>query len=287
MNLQIVNPDPRYAPAALMEPTSFGYIHLAAEVHPPHRPGPLLLRGRAKSHLLANLAELARELERVGGVEKVTVYEAIAFPPFGRFPYVKERADRIRFPRFDVVVLVETTSLAAIRQVQGTVPYRTLLDTMRKNARRVHEIAARNAKRIGDVDKSRQGLFLFTRRRRVSTTRPCSSRSKARALTTSPSITPGGTGACRGSCRGSSSRRASARSYRQTCQPTGWARCRCSIGSPGPRIVGRSPACRCCSRRRPPCCSRRSRRGLSVAGPAADDRIRSVWITETRAGAAR
>ncbi len=161
MELQIVNPDPRYAPAALLEPATSGYIHIGAEVRPPPRPGPLLFRGRAKRHLLATLDELARRLERERAVEKVTVYEAVAIPPFSRFPYVKDRAGEIRFPRFDVVVLVETTSPAALRDVQATAPYRELLDTLRAHARRVHVVAARNAKRMGDVDKTRQGLFLF------------------------------------------------------------------------------------------------------------------------------
>ena len=80
MELQIVNPDPRYAPAALLEPATSGYIHIGAEVRPPPRPGPLLFRGRAKRHLLATLDELARRLERERAVEKVTVYEAVAIP---------------------------------------------------------------------------------------------------------------------------------------------------------------------------------------------------------------
>ena len=42
MELQIVNPDPRYGPAPMMEPATSGYIHLAAEVRPPARPGPIL-----------------------------------------------------------------------------------------------------------------------------------------------------------------------------------------------------------------------------------------------------
>ncbi|OFX18714.1 MAG: hypothetical protein A2V77_01185 [Anaeromyxobacter sp. RBG_16_69_14] len=161
MELQIVNPDPRYAPAALMEPARLGYIHIAAEVNPPRRPGPLLVRGRAKSRLIPRLEELGHQLEQAGGVEKVTIYEAVAIAPFSRFPYVKELADWIRFPRFDVVVLVETTSPDVIRDVQATPPYRALLDALGAHARRLHVVAARNAKRIGDVDKTRQGLFLF------------------------------------------------------------------------------------------------------------------------------
>jgi hypothetical protein len=161
MDLQIVNPDRRYQPVALLEPRPFGYLHVAAEVSPPRRPGPIVRRGRARSRLLARLDPLARELERVAAVVKVTVYEAVVIPPFGRFPYVKERASEVRFPRFDVVVLVETISPEAVREVQATPSYRALLEELHANARRVHVLAARNTKRLDDVDRSRQGLFLF------------------------------------------------------------------------------------------------------------------------------
>jgi hypothetical protein len=160
MELQIVNPDPRYTPATLVEPRASGYIHIAAEVRPPRRPGPILFRGRTRA-LLARLDDLVRQVERVAGVSKVTLYEAVTIPPFGRFPYVKERAGEIRFPRFDVVVLIETTSPDLIRGVQASAPYRALVETLRANARRTHVLAARNVKRIGDVDRDRQGLFLF------------------------------------------------------------------------------------------------------------------------------
>jgi hypothetical protein len=161
MEPHIVNPDPRYSPAVLMEPAASGYIHLAAEVHAPARPGPLLFRGRAKRELIRTLHELGRRLEGEPGVEKVTIYEAIVIPPLGRFPYVRERAGEIPLPRFDVAVLVETTSTAAIGDVQATASYRDLLETLRSRSRRTHVVAARNAKRIGDVDTSRPGLFLF------------------------------------------------------------------------------------------------------------------------------
>jgi hypothetical protein len=160
MDLQIVNPDPRYSPATLQEPALSGYLHLAAEVQAPARPGPLF-RARERSELLARLVALARRLETVDGVEQVSVYEAIATPPFSRFPYVKERVPENQFPRFDVVVLVETTSPAVLRGVQATPEYRELLEALRAHARRLHVVAARNAKRIADVDRSHPGLFLF------------------------------------------------------------------------------------------------------------------------------
>jgi hypothetical protein len=161
MELKIVNPDPAYATVKLVEPATRGYIHVAAEVRP--RRLPFLQRlpaGREKGALLGRLTELARQLERLEAVEKVTVFDALAIAP-ARSAYLKERGDSLHVPRFDVVVLIETTSPAVIRDVQSTPLYEALLDALRSQAKRLHVMAARNAKRVGDVDKTRQGLFLF------------------------------------------------------------------------------------------------------------------------------
>jgi hypothetical protein len=161
MELKIVNPDPAYATIKLVEPATRGYIHVGAEVRP--RRLPFLQRlpaGREKSALIGRLTRLARQLEDLEAVEKVTLFDALAIAP-ARSAYLKERADSIRVPRFDVVVLIETTSPAVIRDVQSTPLYEALLDALRSQAKRLHVMAARNAKRVGDVDKTRQGLFLF------------------------------------------------------------------------------------------------------------------------------
>lgn len=159
MDLRIVNPDPKYSTATLIPPTTLGYLHLAAEVRPPPRPGPVIGTPRQKAELIGGLKVLARQLEQAEAVEKVTVYSAtVMAPPTG---YVRQHKDQVRPARFDVVVLVETTSPEATRQVQATPAYQALYDLLRDQARRLHVIAARNAKRVGDVDKTRPGTFLF------------------------------------------------------------------------------------------------------------------------------
>jgi hypothetical protein len=60
-----------------------------------------------------------------------------------------------------MVVLVETTSPASAREVRATPEYQALEDLLSGRSRRVHAIAASNVKRVGDVDKTRQGTFLF------------------------------------------------------------------------------------------------------------------------------
>ena len=157
MAVRIVNPDPRFSSVALIEPTPFGYIHIAASV----RPGPLpfVLRGRREAEFLGQLKTLARQLEALDSVLKATVYHARAIAPLS--PYLKSRLGSIHVARFDVVVLVETTSPATAREVQNVPAYQALLDAIKAAATAVHVMLARNIKRIADVDRSRPGVFLF------------------------------------------------------------------------------------------------------------------------------
>src|SRR5919204_5283406 len=136
MELKIVNPDPAYATVNLVEPATRGYIHVAAEVRPRRllRSLQRLPAGREKSALIGRLTELARQLEDLEAVEKVTIFDAVAIAP-ARSAYLKERGDAIRVPRFDVVVLIETTSPAVIREVQSTPLYEALLAALQSQAK--------------------------------------------------------------------------------------------------------------------------------------------------------
>ena len=87
------------------------------------------------------------------------MFDAIAFAPPSA--YIKEQGDALQVAHFDIVVLIETTSHASAREVQTKAAYQALLDTLSSEATKMHIIAARNVKHIGDVDRSRKGLFLF------------------------------------------------------------------------------------------------------------------------------
>jgi hypothetical protein len=160
--LQLVYTDRNYPSVKLIEPTTLSYIHIAAEVQPRSLPFSLFMpQGRKKSELLTALKALAHPLRQLDAVEKVTVFHASVMLPIERLPYIKQRKDAIRIPRFDIVVLIETKSVLASREVQTTPAYRALVDTLTSKAERIHIITARNAKRIADVDKTLPGLFLF------------------------------------------------------------------------------------------------------------------------------
>jgi hypothetical protein len=160
--LQLVYTDRNYPPVKLIEPTTLSYIHIAAEVQPRSLPFRMFMpQGRKKSELLTELKALAQPLEQLDAVEKVTVFHASVLLPIERLRYIKQRKDAIRIPRFDIVVLIETKSVLASRDVQTTPAYRALVDTLTSKAKHIHIVTARNAKRIADVDKTVPGLFLF------------------------------------------------------------------------------------------------------------------------------
>ena len=57
MELHIINENPKCPPVKLIEPTTLGYIHLAAVVQP--RKSPFMPIGREKAQLIARLKYLA------------------------------------------------------------------------------------------------------------------------------------------------------------------------------------------------------------------------------------
>lgn len=161
--LRLVNPDPRYPKAPLIEPTGFGYIHLAAAIQP--RPVPvsfILPNGRTKAQLLARLRAHATHLEALEGVRRVRLFDALAIPPaVRRSRYLQERGGALHVPRFDVVALIETESPDAAREIQATTRYQELVQVLRDQASDLHITLARNVRRIDDVPERERGLYIF------------------------------------------------------------------------------------------------------------------------------
>jgi hypothetical protein len=106
---------------------------------------------------LSRLKTLAGQLEDLETVVKATVYEGVLIPP--TVGYARHAAKHPA--RFDVVALVETNSPEVIGDVQASEPYKLLLEAVEGAAADTHVMTARCSRYIGDVDKTRQGLFLF------------------------------------------------------------------------------------------------------------------------------
>jgi hypothetical protein len=157
MELTIVNPHPKYSRVGLIEPPPTGYLLLAAVVEPTVGRTPFPRGGPRKAALLFDLKQLAARLERLETVTKATVYRAALIPP----PSSDARRLTTRPARYDVVALVETATVDASSKVEVDAEFQKLHDTLTGAAREDYMMRACCLRRVGDVDKTRQGLFLF------------------------------------------------------------------------------------------------------------------------------
>ena len=156
MDPTIVNAQPRYRPPMLVDPPGFGYLLLSADVEPPTGNRPFPGSSEAKTALLGRLKSAAAELTRVDAVERATVYRTVLAPPPAGYARSADHP-----ARYDVMVLVESTSPGDLDGVQADDVYGQMRKELDSGASRVDAMAATCVKAIADVDKSRPGLFLF------------------------------------------------------------------------------------------------------------------------------
>ena len=156
--LQIVGPKNTFPSVSLIAPTQSGYLLLAVEVD--HRPliG-FFVESRCKKKLLAQLKNFTTALAESDDVLDASVFKAIIVPP-GRGAFLKKRPD-VKIAKFDVVMLIEFKTVDAARHYQYTPEWVSLVADARENAHNVMCISASNTRRIGPVDHSRNGVFLF------------------------------------------------------------------------------------------------------------------------------
>jgi hypothetical protein len=156
-NLQLLPLDEEPAKARLIPPAGSGYVLLAAEVDP----HPFLWPSRTKRHLIEECARWCEAAAREPGVLEAVTFKAVLFPPIGEPGFLRRRRDQFHRARFDLVVLVETASVASAERLFGGASFRLLEAHLRIEARHVYVVTAANAKRIGAVDHRRDGVFLF------------------------------------------------------------------------------------------------------------------------------
>lgn len=122
------------------DPAPYGYLYAGLRVDPPARL-PFVRRSARRAEAIRRCKDVAARLSSSPEVVAATVYEAVLIPPAAGHP------------RFDVLVLVQTTTPAAVADVESGEVFRGLgADFV---------MGARNIRRIGDIDRSRTGEFLF------------------------------------------------------------------------------------------------------------------------------
>lgn len=145
-----------YDSATLIEPADSGYILIAVEVD---QRLPFLPPSRAKRRLLNDCNILCRALERKTQVTGAAVFSALLTPP-GSARLAKKRSQQ-RTVAFDVVILIETTSIQAAQSLVKTEAFTYLAGLARGAARSSGILVAENVRRIAPVDHGRAGVFLF------------------------------------------------------------------------------------------------------------------------------
>jgi hypothetical protein len=146
----------RFPPAKLVEPTTSGYLLLAAEVD--RRPM-FLPNSRAKRRLLRRAGGLLAALRTDERVLDVNLFDGI-LAPARPGEVLKHRPD-VPIARFDLAVLAETTTPQAAAELEDEPPWKELAGVIQAASRRGYRLRAHNVRRMGPVDHRRQGVFLF------------------------------------------------------------------------------------------------------------------------------
>lgn len=140
----------------LIDPSTAGFVHVGASSGPWRFPLPLpRARRRAARKLMREAAQRLREDSRVN---RADVFNALLRPPGrDRDDAGQEGPD----PDFDVVMLIETATVADAQALMGEHALARLNKELGSAGAQTLVFAGSNARRIGAVDHDRPGVFLF------------------------------------------------------------------------------------------------------------------------------
>lgn len=155
--VRVIGADQGYTSATLTEPTTHGYLLLAAETsrRPAWLPNP-----RPKKVLLDRCRRACAALRSDPSVLDATVFDAIVIPP-GRGAFLRRRPGEVHIARYDLVVLVETTTPDDADTLRRSDAWTELTRAVHHAATHTLEVTATNVRRMGDVDHTLDGVFLF------------------------------------------------------------------------------------------------------------------------------
>lgn len=99
------------------------------------------------------------DLRNVLGVRDVVVLKALVRQS-GRGAFLKKRP-HVHIANYDVAVWVEADDPGAAERLRSSSPWRRIDSLLRQASSDVHVVTGHNARRLGDVDHSRDGVFLL------------------------------------------------------------------------------------------------------------------------------
>lgn len=143
------------------EPRDSGYIYLAAEIESPH---PLRKPGANKLQIIQQVKQMAKDVIRQTGVRRADVFNALIIPPNAEAVCRQEMQQHgydFHIARFDLAVLVECKDVDSASTIRQSPEFLAMEQLLRDRSSYVYCIIASNPICIDDVDKDRDGIFLF------------------------------------------------------------------------------------------------------------------------------
>lgn len=144
--------------ADLLAPNPFGYL-VAGAVVDRRPPFGYFVESRTKRRLLPALRAAAADLEAAPGVREAVVLKTLVRPP-GEGAFLKKRP-AVHRARYDVAVWVETEDPDGAALLPASEPWQRIERLLKAAATDIQIITGRNARRMGDVDHTRDGVFLI------------------------------------------------------------------------------------------------------------------------------
>jgi hypothetical protein len=146
----------RFPQAKLIEPTTSGYLLLAAAVD--RRPM-FLPNSRTKRRLLRHVQNLLATLRSDQRVLEANAFDGLLTP--ARRGELLNQRPGVPIARFDLAVLVETTSPESAAELEAEALWGELVATIQATSHHSYRLRAHNLRRMGPVDHHHQGVFLF------------------------------------------------------------------------------------------------------------------------------
>lgn len=162
--MEIVNPHLAHSikeQGMIKEPNTFGYLHLAAEVEAPSF---FSVGSNTKKALIHDLKTLCNTLKsEINTVQRADIFNAFIIPPGSKEgrEVIENKGYNVHVAAFDIVVLIECSNLDEAVKVRGSEQCKAIIQLLKDKSKFFHSMLAKNAKRIDEVSKESNGIFLF------------------------------------------------------------------------------------------------------------------------------
>ena len=156
--MKIVGPKNKFPKVTLVDPTNSGYLLFALNVDR-RPPIGFFIESQNKKNILSELKGELDNLKNNFKVIDATVFKAMIIPP-GRGAFLKKRPN-VEIAKFDVVLLIEFDLHESAKEFHRSLQWKNIEDAYKTRAKKSLTITGSNIRRIGPVDHSKKGVFLF------------------------------------------------------------------------------------------------------------------------------